>query len=131
MVEAVYYVVRRRAGMLSSMKCFGALPDWAQGKHAATRGLVYAVQLDALEDGDRWVGMTLSELDYMRELGSLPRSNLSRPPASKGGSTRLLGDWWSPPAPTWDQKAPGEPHPAPDQVKAKPDAPARQREVSE
>jgi hypothetical protein len=129
--EAVYFVVQNTGGKTSSALYYGGLPGWVTGKHAHARGVVYAVRLDTLEEAPRLLAFSRDDLEWLYLKGGMPPSNLAAPKAASGGSKRRWGEWWKPPAPSWDPKAPGEPHPQPDQVKAKLDAPARQREVIE
>ncbi len=78
--------------------------------------LIYALRLDKMADADRWIARTTAELYaqfcWLREHGKLPSSNLAEPAtkdAAKRG--RLLGEWWEPPARTW-QDRPADPWPA-------------------
>lgn len=61
--------------------------------------------------------------DRLKAEGRLPAPNLVPPTVGdKAERGRQLGDWWAPPAPSWDPRAPGEPFPDPDSLKARPDA---------
>ena len=133
--EPLFFVIISWQGREYPRLYSGALPEWVTGKHAKLDGLIYALRLDTLADELRWPGENLEQhVETYRRLqaaGQLPVPNLVAPRKKSEGARRKLGEWWEPPAPSWDPKAPGEPYPHPDQVKAKPDAPARLREVSE
>jgi hypothetical protein len=118
---AVYFVVLRRAGVEASAIYYDNLPAWMTGKRAAEGGLVYALRLDTLPDADRWTTMSRADLERhyrtLKAAGKLPGSNLVPPRKQAPPRLRIIGDWWTPPPPTWDPRAPGQPFPVPGTIK--------------
>ena len=74
---------------------------------------VYTLRLDKLPDGERWAAMPLVELyaQYvkLRDAGKLPPENLADPRPKSEPAKRLLGEYWEPPARTWEDR-PAEPY---------------------
>ena len=94
MSEPVFFVVYRRNGTESSCLCHDQLPADFRGKNAQANGLIYALRLDKLDDAERWLNMSLSELYqtycWLRDRGRLPKSNLYEPPKKGDGSRPYL-----------------------------------------
>jgi hypothetical protein len=115
MAEAVFFVVSRGPGGNETYAIYhDQLPGWMMGKRAKERGLLYAIRLDTLGRGAELVDLSLQQLveQYvmLKAAGKLPASNLVPPRKEEAKRGRQLGEWWVPPAPTWDQKAPAYPY---------------------
>lgn len=110
MAEPIFFVVERRAGGEFPAVIRDQLPERLTRK-SEPKLLVYAVRLDKLPDGDRLAELSTAMLYrfYQRHkaAGTLPQ-NLTEPPI-KAARGHILGDWWTPPAKTWDDTQPPDP----------------------
>src|SRR5258708_6944388 len=109
--EAVYFVVRRRAGVEHACIILDQLPDL---KSDFTR--VWAIRTDTLEPEyarvsppERPIGKMLPASQRLRDLDQLPAPNLTPPATKSGGRTALYGEGWRPPEVPWDRNAPADP----------------------
>lgn len=121
MTEPVIFAVERHAGGEKSGIYYDTrLPTWLTAKGSDL--LVYAVRLDKLPNGAELINRSVAELYslfvHLRKAGKLPPSNLTEPPVkTQGRKGAILGEWWTPPARTWDASAPAEPYPDPNAVR--------------
>lgn len=108
MTERIWFLVERKPGGEFPSVYYDILPERLTRKDAITR-VVYQMRLDKLDDCARWINMPLDELyrRYVlhRDHGTLTH-NTSDPAQKQGTTVRKLGEYWSPPLPTWDQSAP-------------------------
>lgn len=121
--EPLIYVRERRAGREVSSLIVGKLPEHLTRKIGVDpvtklpiepRPYVYALRLDKLPNFEELKQLTIAQLDAMYEraktTGKLPPENLTDPPKTGGGRGRKLGEWWEPPAKTWEDR-PADPYP--------------------
>lgn len=103
--EPVYLVIERRQGKASAAIYHDRLP---------AKGFEYALRLDKLAFGSAWARMGMPELlavyERLKARGELPPSNLAdaKPKADSAPKLTKHGDYWTPPAKTWDDRAPDQ-----------------------
>jgi len=121
MTEPVFFVVERRHGQEEPAIYTDRLPENLTRKipkdSAERHPLVYALRLDKMPDLDKWLAAPLKQLyrTYcaLRDAGKLPPSNLADPPMKSTGTKGVLrGEFWAPPARTWEDR-PADPFPSP------------------
>jgi hypothetical protein len=119
MADAITFVMRPGAGREDAALYHDVLTE------AARKSAVYALRIDRLPAGHEWQGKNLGELCklYARDkaAGTLPPSNVADPPKDKKPTTVAAGQRrarMSLPG----RHLPPEPYPAPDGLRARPDA---------
>jgi hypothetical protein len=91
----VYFVVERTIAGEQPAIYRDHLPDRLTGKNAKRDGLVYAVRMDTLPHGEKWMAMSLSELyEAFRkaQAGNIPLpQNIASPPSETKPAERKMG----------------------------------------
>jgi hypothetical protein len=122
MSEAVYFVIAKRHGVEHAALFHDELP------RQPIRNLVYVLRLDQLPNSHDLVCASTGQLYAvycrLRDRGKLP-PRWEPPPKPKAAKPERLEGYREQFVPTWDSDRPGMPHPQPEDIKPKPDAPAR------